>query len=171
VKKTCVVRDDFGKRRARVCGRARHREGRSIGRAMGLRAFRSDGGWFLSHDSSDGGWHLIPTLDGWRPTARAKRMNDDDDILCCYNRCRRSRRPSLDRFVDSSTRSLDRGGLTDDRRRDLEECFSDYSPTRSDTNPRAKRPRSHRPKARARRLKRRESTHRPPCFHSPRVSR
>ena len=73
-KKTCVVRDDFGKRRARVCGRARHREGRSIGRAMGLRAFRSDGGWFLSHDSSDGGWHLIPTLDGWRPTARAKRM-------------------------------------------------------------------------------------------------
>ena len=74
MKKTCVVRDDFGKRRARVCGRARHREGRSIGRAMGLRAFRSDGGWFLSHDSSDGGWHLIPTLDGWRPTARAKRM-------------------------------------------------------------------------------------------------
>ena len=72
--KTRVVRDDFGKRRARVCGRARHREGRSIGRAMGLRAFRSDGGWFLSHDSSDGGWHLIPTLDGWRPTARAKRM-------------------------------------------------------------------------------------------------
>ncbi len=74
MKKTCVVRDDFGKRRARVCGRARHREGRSIGRAMGLRAFRSDGGWFLSHDSSDGGRHLIPTLDGWRPTARAKRM-------------------------------------------------------------------------------------------------
>ncbi len=72
--KTRVVRDDFGKRRARVCGRARHREGRSIGRAMGLRAFRSDGGWFLSHDSSDGGWHLIPTLDGWRPTAREKRM-------------------------------------------------------------------------------------------------
>ena len=72
--KTRVVRDDFGKRRARVCGRARHREVRSIGRAMGLRAFRSDGGWFLSHDSSDGGWHLIPTLDGWRPTARAKRM-------------------------------------------------------------------------------------------------
>ena len=71
-KKTCVVRDDFGKRRARVCGRARHREGRSIGRAMGLRAFRSDGGWFLSHDSSGGGRHLIPTLDGWRPTARER---------------------------------------------------------------------------------------------------
>ena len=76
LEKTLVVRDDFGKRRARVCGRARHREGRSIGRAMGLRAFRADGGWVLSHDSWIGGWHLIPTLDGWRPTESQRESKD-----------------------------------------------------------------------------------------------